>query len=167
MLAGAGLGLLGVPAQQLRAGPHLGGAGRRGGRRHLGDRVVRPLVRARVRGRDHARHAVDLLHEHGGVEQRPAPGRPAARRRVAGGRRAGDERRAARASSSSASPRRSRTRSSASTPTPGISPSRSRSSSPCSPSLVGVVIAFRMMRLPDPAPSTAAEGMALDSPTPG
>ena len=28
-------------------------------------------------------------------------------------------------------------------------------------SLVGVVNAFRMMRLPDPAPSTAAEGMAL------
>ena len=34
-------------------------------------------------------------------------------------------------------------------------------------SLVGVVNAFRMMRLPDPAPSTAAEGIALDSPTPG
>ena len=28
-------------------------------------------------------------------------------------------------------------------------------------SLVGVVNAFRMMRLPDPAPSTAVEGMAL------
>ena len=28
-------------------------------------------------------------------------------------------------------------------------------------SLVGVVNAFRMMRLPDPAPSAAAEGMAL------
>ena len=70
-----------VPAQQLRAGPDLGGAGRRGRRRHVRDRVVRPLVRARVRRRDHARHAVDLLHEHGGVEHRPAAGRPAARRR--------------------------------------------------------------------------------------
>ena len=64
-----------------RSSPHLGGTGRRGGRRHVGHRVVRSVVRSGLRRSSHARHAVDRLHEHGGVEQRPAAGRPAARRR--------------------------------------------------------------------------------------
>ena len=85
-----------VPAQQLRARTHLGGARRRGRRCHLRDGIVRPLVRPRVRGRDHARDALDRLHQHGRVEQRDPAGRPAAHRERARGRRTGDERRATR-----------------------------------------------------------------------
>ena len=49
ILAGAGLGLLGVPAQQLHTRPDLGGAGRRGRRRQLGDGVLWPLPGLGVR----------------------------------------------------------------------------------------------------------------------
>ena len=44
-----------VAAEQLHAVADLRGAGQRGRRRQLGRRVVRALVRAGVRGRDHAR----------------------------------------------------------------------------------------------------------------
>ena len=56
---------------------------------------------------------------------------------------------------------RSRTRSSASTPTRGRSPSRWRCSIPLLAGLLGLLNSFRMMRLPDPTPSSAVEGMAL------
>ena len=62
LIAGSGLGLLGVPAQQLHAGPDLGGAGQRGGQRELGGRLVRAVVRAGVRRRHHAGHALHQLH---------------------------------------------------------------------------------------------------------
>ena len=55
----------GVSAQQLRAVPHLGGARGRGRRRHLGNRIVWPLVRSRLRGRHHARNALDRVHQQG------------------------------------------------------------------------------------------------------
>ena len=51
-----------LPAQQLHAVADLGGAGQRGRGGQLGVRVVRPVVRARVRRRDHAGHALDRLH---------------------------------------------------------------------------------------------------------
>ncbi len=130
---GGGARPAGVSAQQLRAVAHLGGEGRRGRRRHLGDRIVRPLVRSCVRGRDHARHAVDCLHPHGGSEQRSASSRPAARRGGAGRRRTGDERYAAgRATGRPAGsdPRRDHR---ASTPTHGTSAFRSRCWSRSSP----------------------------------
>ena len=51
-----------LAAQQLHALADRGGARQRGGGRQLGGRVVRPLVRPRVRRRDHARLAVARLH---------------------------------------------------------------------------------------------------------
>ena len=56
---------------------------------------------------------------------------------------------------------RCRTRSSASTPTRGRARCRSRCSSRCSPASLGLLNSFRMMRLPDPAPSRSMEGMAF------
>ena len=44
----------GLPAQQLHAGADRGGARQRSGRRELGRRFVRAVVRPRVRRRDHA-----------------------------------------------------------------------------------------------------------------
>ena len=73
-------GPAGLAAEQLHAGADLGGAGQRGGRRELGGRVVRALVRAGVRRRDHAGDAVVHLHQHGRVEHRAHPGRAAAGR---------------------------------------------------------------------------------------
>ena len=48
---GVGAGPAGLPAQQLHAGPDLGGARQRGRRRELGGGFVRPVVRARLRRR--------------------------------------------------------------------------------------------------------------------
>ncbi len=77
---GSRAGAAGLPAQQLHAGADLGGAGQRGRRRELGGRVVRALVRARIRRRDHAGHALLQLHQPGGVEHRADPGGAAAGR---------------------------------------------------------------------------------------
>ena len=68
---------------------------------------------------------------------------------------------AARGAARRPTPRTSRTRSSASTPTHDPSPSRWRCSSRSSPASIGLFNSFRMMRLPDPTPSGAAEGMAF------
>ena len=76
---GIGVGPAGVPAQQLHAGPDLGGAGQRGRRRELGGGLVRAVVRAGVRRRHHAGDAVLHLHQHGGVEHRARP-RPSSSR---------------------------------------------------------------------------------------
>ena len=59
-----------LTAQQLHALAHLGGAGQRGGRRELGGRVLRPVLRPRVRGRDHARGALGGLHTDVGRQRR-------------------------------------------------------------------------------------------------
>ena len=138
----------GVSAQQLRAVADLGGAGRRGRRRDLGDRIVWPLVRSRLRGRDHARDTVDRLHQQGGIEQRPPPGRAAAGRGSAGGRRPGDERRTARGAAGGPArgdpgrdPQHQRRRPPSRTPG-RAAPSRS------SPSLIGIV-----QRVPHDAPA--------------
>jgi len=48
----------GVPTQRLHPLADLGGAGERGRRGELGGRLVRPVVRAGLRRRDHAGHAV-------------------------------------------------------------------------------------------------------------
>ena len=62
----------GVAAEQLHALADHGGARQRGGRRELGRRVVRAVVRVGVLWRDHARLAVVHLHEHGERQHRPA-----------------------------------------------------------------------------------------------
>jgi MFS family permease len=67
-----------VPAEQLHAVADHGGAGERGRRRELGGWVVRPVVRAGVRRRDHAGDARDLLQPPVAVERRPRSGRAAA-----------------------------------------------------------------------------------------
>ena len=91
-------GAAGVPAQQLHAVPDLGGAGERGRRRQLGGGVVRAVVRAGLRRRDHARHALDRLHEQGRGERCAAARRQAADRgRAGGGRRGHEQHRARRA----------------------------------------------------------------------
>ena len=69
-----------LPAQQLHAVPDLRGACQRGRRRQLRGRVVRAVVRARVRRRDHARGAVARVHDPGGRERRAAAGRAGAGR---------------------------------------------------------------------------------------
>ena len=55
---GIGVGTARVAAEQLHAQPHRRGPGERGGRRELGRRVVRAVVRAGDGGGDHARGAV-------------------------------------------------------------------------------------------------------------
>ena len=74
-------GAAGLPAQQLHAVADRRGAGQRGGRRQLGRRLVRAVVRPGVRRRDHAGDARLQLHEPGRAEHGAHPG-PAA-----GGRR--------------------------------------------------------------------------------
>ena len=61
-----------LAAQQLHAGADLRGARLGGRRRQLGGRLVRALLRPGVRGRDHARDALDRVHGHGGVVRRAA-----------------------------------------------------------------------------------------------
>ena len=112
---GIGVGVAGVPAQQLHAVSDLGGAGQRGRGRELGGGVVRAVVRVGVRGRHHAGDALHHLHQHVGSEHRACPGRAAAGRERAGGRRAGDEQHPARRVARRPARGRSGRRSSAST----------------------------------------------------
>ena len=130
IIAGSGLGLLVSQLNNYTLSPIADERVERGRRRQLGGGVVRALVRPRLRRRDHARHALDRVHQHGESSTVLPAGRPAAGRRRARGRRAGDEQhRSSRSCSPAQPPGRSRRRSSASTPTRGRSRSRSRSSS--------------------------------------
>ena len=79
----------------------------------------------------------------------------------AGGRRRGDEQHPARGAARRPARRTSRPRSSASTPTPDRSRCRSPCSIPILAGLLGLVNSFRMLRLPDPAPSASTEGVVL------
>ena len=100
--------------------------------------------------------------QQGRGQHRAAARRAGAGRRRARGRRRGDEQHRARGAARRPAAGRSRTRSSASTPTRGRSRSRSRCSSRSSPALLGLLNSFRMMRLPDPAPSDArGDGLGL------
>ena len=83
IIAGAGTGPAGLPAQQLHALADLRRARQRGGRRQLRRRVVRAVVRARVRRGDHARDALDRVHPDGRRTARccPPPRRSRSRRR--------------------------------------------------------------------------------------
>ena len=104
----------------------LGGTGQRGRRGELGGRLVRALVRAGVRRRDHAGDPVLRLHQHGGGQHGARPGTAAAGRDGSGGRRGGDEQHRPGRTARRPARRTFRTRSSASTPTPDRSPCRSR-----------------------------------------
>ena len=73
-----GPGPAGVAAQQLHALSDLGGAGQRGRRRQLGSGLVRALVRAGVRRRDHARDPLLRLHPPGQREHGAPAGAAAA-----------------------------------------------------------------------------------------
>ena len=133
LIAGSGLGLLVSQLNNYTLAPiseervsEAAGVNSAGG-------LVRAVVRAGVRRRDHAGDAVDRLHQHVRREQRAAAGGQAAGRRGAGGRRAGDEQHGSSRSCSPGSPRRSRPRSSGSTRTRARSPSRWRCSSRCWP----------------------------------
>ena len=88
--------------------------------------------------------------------RRAAAGRPRAR-----GRRRGDEQHEARAAARRPAGGRSGTRSSGSTPTRGRARCRWRCSIPILAGLIGLFNSFRMMRLPDPAPSESADAAAL------
>jgi MFS family permease len=67
---GIGVGVAGVPAQQLHAGSDLGGAGQRGRRREFGGGVVRAVLRVGVRWRHHAGDPLHHLHRLGECEFR-------------------------------------------------------------------------------------------------
>ena len=157
LVAGAGLGPPRLPAEQLHAGPDRGGARQRGGRRELGRRLVRALVRPGLRRRDHARVAVAHLHEQGQLERGALAGRAGPRRRRPRRERRGDDERPSREPARRVSPRTSRPRSSASTPRRGRSRCRSRFIVPLVAGLLGLINGFRMTRLPDIKPSEAAE----------
>ena len=68
----SGHGPPGLAAQQLHAGPAVGGAGRRGRGRQFVDLVVRPVRRARVRRRDPLGGPLDHLHQQDRRERHPA-----------------------------------------------------------------------------------------------
>ena len=70
IIAGAGLGLLVSQLNNYTLSPDLPGAGQRGGRRELGGRLVRALVRAGLRRRHHAGDPLVRLHARW---PRPAP----------------------------------------------------------------------------------------------
>ena len=95
VLAGSGLGLLASQLNNYALSPISDERVGEAAGRHVGDQLVRALLRPRFLGRDHARDAVARLHRPGGVEQRPSSGRAAAGRGRARGRRPGDERRPA------------------------------------------------------------------------
>ena len=122
-----------LAAQQLHAVADRGGARQRGGGRELRGRVVRALVRARLRRRDHARVAVARLHAPGRLEQGALAGRAGAGRQGAREERRGDDEHPPRGAARRASRPTSRPRSSTSTPRRGRSPFRSRCSSRSSP----------------------------------
>ena len=63
-------GATGVPAQQLHALPDLGRAGERGRGSELGRGIVRAVLRAGIRRRHHAGHALPQLHQPGHREHR-------------------------------------------------------------------------------------------------
>ena len=94
-------------------------------------------------------------------EHRAPAGRAAAGRRGAGGRRRGDEQHPARAAARRRSRRTSRTRSSASTRTRGRIALQVALLVPLLAGLLGLLNSFRMLRLPEPKPSAAAEGMVF------
>ena len=67
-----GTGLVGVPAQQLHAGPDLGGAHQRGSGSELRSGFVRSVVRPGDGRGSHAGDAVLDVHRHGRREHRPS-----------------------------------------------------------------------------------------------
>ncbi len=154
-------GLAGVAAQQLHACADLGGAGQRGGGDQLGGGLVRAVVRAGVRRGDHAGDALVQLHQPVGLEHRADADRAAAGLQGARARRRGDDQHRAQDSSSPASLRRPRPRSSGSTRMHAIERCRWRCSCRSSRALSACLNSFRMMRLPDPKPSSAVEGVVL------
>ncbi len=80
-----------LAAQQLHALADLGGTRQRGRRRELSRGLVRPVVRAGIRGRDHARDAGDQLHQPVRSEHRPPAGGQATGRHRPRRRRRGDD----------------------------------------------------------------------------
>ena len=102
-----------------------------------------------------------LLHQHGRRERGPRPGGAAAGRHRARRRRPGHEQHPARRATGRVSRPMSRPRSSASTPRPGHIALQVALLVPLLAGLFGLVNSFRMMRLPDVAPSAAVEGLVL------
>ena len=158
---GLGARPVGVPAQQLHALADLGGARQRGRRRELGGGIVRAVVRLGVRGRDHAGDALDRVHGQGRVEQGPAA--PADQQRVAD----------VLEDDAQVMSNTQLEKLLAEQPEP-IQDEIIRINTDARPlalqvallipilaGLVGLFNSFRMMRLPDPTPSSAVEGLAL------
>ncbi len=86
-----GAGFVGVTTEQLHTCADQRGACQRGGRRELGGRIVRAVVRVGVLRGHHAGDAIPELHQHGGSEHGALPGPAAAGGAGARGRRASDE----------------------------------------------------------------------------
>ena len=96
LIAGSGLGSVGVAAQQLHAVAHRGRARQRSRGRELRGRIVRAVVRARDGGRPHARGPLLQLHAHGRQQRRDPTCPAAADRDHARGQRRGHEQHPAR-----------------------------------------------------------------------
>ena len=148
-----------LAAQQLHPLADRGGARERGRGRQLGRRLVRALVRARVRRRDHARVAVARLHAQGRLE-RPSSRRPSRSRwRQALEKNAEVMTNTHLEELLDGQP-------------PDVQEEILRINTEARPialqiallipllaALLGLVIGFRMTRLPDPEPSSAAESL--------
>ena len=160
LIAGCGAGPAGLPAQQLHAVADLGGACQRGRRRELGRRLVRVVVRPGFRRRHHAGHALLHVHQHG-AGQRRAP--------------AGQQQTVADALEEDAEVMSNTQLEAQLAGQPeAIQDEIIRINTDARPialqvamlvpavaGLLGLLLSFRMMRVPDPAPSASTEGMAF------
>ena len=144
-----------LAAQQLHALADRGGARQRGGRRQLGGRLVRALVRARVRRRDHALDAVARLHEPGERQRRCS--RPPSRSRspTPRARRGDHEQHGAQELIKGEPPAVQEEIIDINTDARHIA-LQIALIIPLLAGLLGFLNSFRMMRLPDPKPSGAA-----------
>ena len=153
----------GVPAQQLHAVADLRGAGQRGGRRELGGRLVRAVVRAGVRGRASCWRRSRSRSPSMAEDSTVLP--PAEQQQVAN----------ALEDDAEVMSNTQLEELLAGQPA-AIQDEIIRINTDARPlalqvallipilaALIGLFVAFRMMRLPDPTPSSATEGMAWDS----
>ena len=150
-----------LPAQQLHAVADRRGAGQRGRRRQLGRRLLRALVRPRPRRRADAGDPCGGVHDHGRQQRGPAPGGQGPGRR--------------RPSTTDAQlVSNTNLEELLADEPPAVQAEIIRINTDARPlalqvallvpilaAAAGLLNGLRMRRLPDPEPSTAAEGMVL------
>ena len=161
IIAGSGSGPAGVAAQQLHAVPDLGGAGQRGRRRQLGGRVVRAVVRAGVRRRHHAGHALPRASPTWREASTVLP--PAEQQQVADALEDDAEVMSNTQLEELLAGQPQAIQDEIIRINTDARPSALQVALliPILAGLLGLFTSFRMMRLPDPAPSGSAEGMAF------